>query len=209
MPETEPKATALLATEKKRGRLFWWASVFFVYVLPLAAVSSGVAPVWLGRAIAVSSFTFFVTAAAFWSGLNPNVRMIKGGRYAQPDFAKFRRRTEIELRIVVVLFGILYAYYAALPLASDLIQLSFGERPAVFTDKISYRSTALFGVVLGENSVRFASQKGSYYLFYNWTKPLKMGQSYDFVVLPRSRTILDFHEVVANTPQVPTMHLDP
>ena len=182
--------------DKRRTNLSWWASVFFVYVLPVAAINSGIVPVWLGRTIAISSFTFFVTVAIFWFGLNPKTKMIRGGRYAAPDFAKFRRRTEIEIRIVVVAFGIFFAYSDATPLASDILHLCAGEKPAAFKAEVTYRTTALFGgALLGENSVRLASTNGSYYLFYNWTKQIKVGRSYEFVVLPRSRTILDLDEV--------------
>jgi hypothetical protein len=181
--------------ERKEKRFFWAIAVFFIFVIPVVAVNLQPVPLWLGRATAVSSFTFFLTVAIFWFGLDPKTRMIMGGRLAQPELDRERKKIEIGIRIAVVVFGVFFFWLDAFPLASDLIHLLKGEARTTFTAKVAYRTTALGGVLLGENSVRLVPGGDSYYAFYNWTKPLRVGESYEFVVLPRSRMILDFRGV--------------
>jgi len=100
---------------------YWQLAVFFIFVFPIVAVNLPGVPIWVGRTIAVSSFTFCVTVAIFWFGLSPKTKMIteKGG-LAEPKFDKARSKIEIGIRIAVVAFGILFVVYKTSPLASDL-----------------------------------------------------------------------------------------
>jgi hypothetical protein len=121
--------------------------------------------------------------------------MITGkGGLAERKFDNVRPKIELGIRIAVVAFGILFLIYKTLPLGSDLAHLAAGEKPATFTATITYRTSSFGGVLLGERSVQFARGGMSYSLFYSWTSPLRVGESYEFTVLPRSRLILDFHE---------------
>jgi len=147
-------------------------------------------PIYLGRMVAVSSFTFFGTLAIFWFGISPTIKMIRGG----PS----RPKVELGIRIAVVAFGISFFAYDAWPLASDLLHLAAGEKPAKFTSTVIYRTSGFGGLLLGERSVRFARDGISYYLFYSWTDHLSVGHSYEFTVLPRSRMILDFRESLSS-----------
>lgn len=180
-----------------RKTISWLVAVSLVFVLPIIAVNLNV-PVWIGRMIAVSSFTFFFTVAIFWFGVSPNTKMIVGKRgLADPKFDHVRPRIELAIRIAVVLFGFVFLASNTVPLANDLLHLATGEQPTTLTATITYRTSSPGGLLVGERSVRFDRRGESYYLFYSWTKPLRIGETYVFVVLPRSRMILDFHEGAA------------
>ena len=181
----------------KRVHVYWLVAVFFVFILPIIVTNLRGIPNWLGRAIAVTSLMFFFAPAIFWYGLNPKTKMVRGGGLAEARFDKIRPRIEIGIRIAVVVFGIFFTVFDVLPLASDLYHVVKGEMPATFTAKVRYRTSGLGGVLLGENSIRFEREGKSYYVFYNWTKPLRVGESYEFRVLPRSRMVLDFHKAEA------------
>jgi hypothetical protein len=160
-------------------------AIVFVFLLPVIILSLPWGPVWLRRTIAVSSFTFFVTAGVFWLGLSPKSTMFR-------EETPARLKSERVIRIAVVAFGILFFVYQTSPLASDLFHLVTGEKPTKFTAMVTYRTSSLKGALVGERSVRFGRGGASYYLFYSWTSPLNEGESYEFTVLPRSRMILDF-----------------
>lgn len=178
-----------------KNRSYWVLAILFFFALPIVAVNLPGISIWLGRTIAVSSFTFFMSVAIFWFGLSPKTKMITGkGGLADRKYDNARPKIELGIRIAVVAFGILFLVYKTLPLASDLAHLAAGEKPTRLTATITYRTSSFGGVLLGERSVQFARGGQSYYLFYSWTSTLRVGESYEFTVLPRSRLILDFRE---------------
>ena len=157
-------------------------------------MSLPIVPSVVGRAVAVSSFIFFMAAASSWYGLNPKVRMTRPGRKLnEPRFDVVRPHIEIALHALVVWAGFLFVLLVAVPLAADLVQLERGEKLAKFTGRIIRRTSGFGGLLLGERSVQFVRGGESYYLFYCWRASLHAGQTYEFTVLPRSRMILDFH----------------
>jgi len=181
------------AKAESKSRIGYWLALFFLFVLPLMMVSPSWIPPWVGRAAAVSSFTFFATIAVFWRGLSPKSKMIRGGRLSESRFDNVRPKIERGMRLLVVAFGFLLSFYVALPLALDLFHLAGGEKPTTITAVVKYKSVPLGGIWFVHQSVRFTRDAVSYSLFYSW-KPLQVGSSYQFTLLPRSREILDFHE---------------
>jgi hypothetical protein len=166
--------------------------IALVFVLPVVIVSLPGIPVWLSRSIAVSTFIFFTTVGIFWFGLSPKSKMIMGGSLAESRYDRVRPKIDLGIRGVVVAFGVLFFVYKTLPLGKDIFHLATGEKPTKLTATVAYRTSSMGAVLLGERSVRFARDTTSYYLFYSWTSPLYIGESYEFLVLPRSRMILDF-----------------
>jgi hypothetical protein len=179
---------------QNRRRISYWVAAFFFFIFPSIMVSLPWIPIWLGRLIAVSTFTFFGTLAIFWYGLSPRSKMIrKGGKLNEPRFNRVRPKIERVMRALIVGFGAFFSFYVTLPLASDLVHLAAGEKPAIITGIPADKSVPLGGLWFLKQSVRFGREADSYSLFYSW-KPLRVDASYEFVVLPRSRVILDFRE---------------
>lgn len=177
-------------------KFFRIIAIFFLLVFPLIMVSLPGIAVWIGRAIAVSSPVLFATLGIFWLGISPKSQMIReGARLSEPRFSNVRPIVEKGMRLLFVTFGVFWLFEITVPLTSDLLHLAFGEKRASLTATVFDRSTAFLGVLFGERSVRFRPDGKSYYLLYSWRSPLHVGESYEFIVPPRSRMILDFREV--------------
>ncbi|HWY08065.1 MAG TPA: hypothetical protein VNY24_14490 [Candidatus Acidoferrales bacterium] len=162
--------------------------LFFILISLLGA------PAWIGRAIAVSIFALCATIGIFWFGLSPKSKMIRaGGKFNEPQFDEVRPQIEKGIRILVVAFGVFFAFYVSVPVGSDLIHLVGGEKPIRITAVAKDNSIPLFGLWFVHQTVRFQRGGESYSLFFSW-EHVRIGASYEFVVLPRSREILDFHE---------------
>jgi len=169
-----------------------------VFILPAVIVSVRSIPVTIGRTIAVSSFFFFLPIAILVYGLNPKTRMIlPAGKFSEPRYDKARQKIELAIRLCVVLFGIFVLVTDTLPFTTDLIHRATGEKPTEFTATVTDTSAGLGAVLVGKRSVRFSPRDDSYYLLYCWSQ-LKIGHTYEFSVLPRSRMILDFRAAATN-----------
>jgi hypothetical protein len=182
---TEPK------TGNRSMRILY---AVLLFVVPYVVISLPGVPRWLGRTVAASIFIFFMTVATFWFGLSPKSKMIRpGGKLSQPQFDSVRPLIERRIRILVVVFGVFAFFTITLPFTEDLIQLAAGQKPLRITGTTTDKSIPLFGVWFLEQSVRLTRGGKNYSLFYSW-EPLRVGKTYEFVVLPRTRLILDFRE---------------
>lgn len=115
-----------------------------------------------------------------------------GGKLAQPQYADVRPKIERNIRIVVLAFGVFFFFILTLPFSEDLIQLAATQKLLRITEVVrsghsGYRSGPRLSVSLS------GSQKD--YTLYYPTKTLNVGDNYEFVVLPRSRVILDYREL--------------
>src|SRR5579863_7506719 len=105
-------------TKMKRNIILYYLGILFL--LPFILTDLPWIPVWLGRAMGVAVFIFFMAALIFWYGLSPKTKMIRGGKLSEPRFDKLRPQIEKAIRILVVAFGVFFFYEEALPLSSDL-----------------------------------------------------------------------------------------
>jgi hypothetical protein len=79
----------------------------------------------------------------------------------------------------------------SLPFAEDLIQVAVGHRLSRTTKAVTYVRHS--GRAPSQDIGLSGSDK-NYYLFYP-SKTLKVGNTYEFVVLPQSRMILDYDDL--------------
>jgi hypothetical protein len=150
-------------------------------------------PQWLGRTIATSILIFAFTASIFWYALSSKTKMIlPSGKLSQPQYDGVRPTIERNLRVLVVLFGAFVSYYITIPFSVDLARLVGGETPFGVTGIVTSKSVPLFGLWFLEQSVRVSGEMKAKYLYYSW-EPIRIGETYDFVVLPRSRVVIEFH----------------
>jgi|HubBroStandDraft_2_1064218.scaffolds.fasta_scaffold83564_2 hypothetical protein len=167
------------------------AFFFLLFVFPYWLLSLHTFQQWVSRAIAVSLFLTLMISATFWYGLSSKTRMIMpGGRLSQPQFDDFRPQMEKRIRIFIVLFGVFACIVMGIPFARDLIQLSSTREPIRITATTVDKSVPLFGLWFLEQSVRISRPGLEYHLFYS-LQPLLVGQKYEFLILPRSRVILE------------------
>jgi len=165
-----------------------WLVVIAILLGPYLFLQSPGVPQALGRTIAVSIWAFCAPAAILWFGLKS--QMIRpGGKLYQPQFDDVRPKIERNLRILVMAFGVFYFFILTLPFAEDLIQLGNSQKLLRITEEVKYRRSGRGPM----QSIGLSYRDKSYYLFYG-TKLLKVGSAYEFVILPRSRMILDYTE---------------
>jgi hypothetical protein len=120
--------------------------------------------------------------------------ILPSGKLSQPQYDSVRPTIERNIRVLVVLFGAFFSYYITFPFSIDFARLVGGETPLKMTGIVRGRSVPLLGLWFVEQSVRiFPETKAKYYLYYSW-RPLRVGETYEFVVLPHSRVIIEFHE---------------
>lgn len=167
--------------------------MFQLFIILLAFVApylflhlSGVAPTVV-RIATISLFAFGGPIAILWFGLKS--QMIRpGGKLYQPKFDGVRPQIERNMRILVLAFGCFVLYFLTLPFGIDLFRLATGEKPLRIMETVTHESRSFRSPVL---SVSFSDEAKDYELFYP-TKPLLAGHTYQLVVLPRSRLILDY-----------------
>jgi hypothetical protein len=168
--------------------------VLLLFVVPFIVLSIPGLPHWMGRVIGISIFIFFMTIGSFWYGLSPTTVMIRpGAKLARPEFDSIRPHIERGMRATVIIFAVFFLVVVTRPFTMDLIQLARGGKPVEITARPVAKQVPLFGIWFVEQSVRFVRGDKDYSLFYS-SQPLRVGEEYEFIVLPRSRLILDFRE---------------
>ena len=77
----------------------------------------------------------------------------------------------------------------------DVGRLVGGAKPQRTTDVVREKFVPLFGVWFLEQSVRVSQEpKKKYALYFCW-QPLHVGGKYEFLIMPRSRVIVQSREV--------------
>jgi hypothetical protein len=164
-----------------------------IFVIPFVIVAIPAIPQWLGRTIASSILIFSFTVAVFWYGISSKTKMIlPGAKLNQPQYDSVRPTIERNIRILVVLFGAFFAWYITIPFSIDLARLVAGEKPIEITRVVRRRSVPLFGLYFIEQSVKISEDSKTKSLYYSW-EPIRAGETYEFVFLPRSQIIIEFH----------------
>src|SRR5436305_1655140 len=90
-------------------------------------------PRWEGRILVMAVLWPAINGWMLWYGINPKTKMMT----PDPQFDKNRGRHETELRIVIIAFGLLMAYWMTLPLAADLIALARGAKLVSKTNAVA------------------------------------------------------------------------
>src|SRR6185312_1949306 len=175
----------------KSSRMYLFLAVL---VLPYILVSLPHIPLWLGHTAATSVLVFLGTAGILWVGLSRRSKFVRtSGKLSEPQYADSLPKVEKGIRLMVLGLALLICFTTTFPLASDLGRLAVGNEPARIAGVVAYRTVPFMGIVVMAQSIRFSRKSGSYYSFYS-LKPIRVGTSYEFVVLPRSRFIVDFRK---------------
>jgi hypothetical protein len=164
-----------------------------VLVVPYILLSLPGVPPWLGRTIAISILAFASTSFCFLAGLIPKMSLISvGPKLRRPEFDAIRPKLERNLRLFVLGLGALVFFFFTLPITEDVIHLCAGEKPVQIVETPLSASTP-FGVWFLVQFIRFSPTEGSYSLLYSFTR-VHAGKKYEFLTLPESHMVLEFHE---------------
>jgi len=164
-----------------------WVAFLSILIGPYLVLRLPGVPQALGRAVAVAILLFGAPVAIIWFGLKS--QMIRpGAKLYDPQFDSVRPRIELVIRILVLAFGVFFFFVLTIPLGEDLFLLAVGQKPLQVMKTVKYKRYGNRGpsVSIG------LSDEGEEYKLYYPTKSLRNGDTYEFVVLPRSRTVLDY-----------------
>ena len=114
-----------------------------------------------------------------------------GAKLSEPKFGRARPKIEMGLRVLVVAFGVFFFWSLTLPVAEDLVLVAAGQNLLRITKTVKYRRSGRPGNP--RESIGLSDEDKPYQLYYP-TKALRVGDTYQFVVLPRSRMILDYRQ---------------
>lgn len=165
-----------------------------VYAVGIAAVIYVMvyitgAPQWLAQIIVVSLAFLALNIWILWYGFSRKNKMIN----SDPEFDTHRRRHEIELRIVVIAFGLLMAYWMTVPLAVDLIGLIRGGNIIQRTNAVAMHEVGGTSDWFLYQSVEFSvNGKIEAYTFFLLPQRTMAGATYDLIALPRTHIILEY-----------------
>ena len=164
-----------------------WAAFISVFIGPYLVLRLPGVPQTLGRAVAMSVLLLGAPVAIIWFGLKS--QMIRpGAKLYEPQFDRVRPRVELLTRILVLAFGVFCFFVLTLPLGEDLLLLAVGQKPLRVMKTVKYKRYGSRGPMV---SIGLSDEDEEYKLYYP-TKDLRNGDIYEFVVLPRSRTVLDY-----------------
>lgn len=167
-----------------------WAVVLSILIGPYLVLRLPGAPQASGRGVIVSVLLLGAPVAILWFGFKS--QMIRpGGKLSEPKFDRARPKIEVAMRMLLVAFGVIFFWSSTLPFAEDLALIAVGKKPLRITKTVKYMRSGRPGNP--RESIGFSDDDKAYQLYYP-TKALRVGDTYEFVVLPRSRMILDYHQ---------------
>jgi len=167
-----------------------WAVVLSILIGPYLLLRLPGAPQASSRGTIVSVLLISAPVAILRFALKS--QMIRpGGNLDQPKFDTVRPKIEMGLRALVVVFGVFFFWGLTLPVAEDLVLLSAGQNLFRITKTVKYMRSGRPGNP--RESIGLSDEDEPYQLYYP-TKALRVGDTYEFVVLPRSRMILDYRQ---------------
>jgi membrane protease YdiL (CAAX protease family) len=182
-----------MSESKTRNSTTWIVLVVIGLVIPNILIYSNVFPRWVARTAAVAivcvAMTFFFT----WKSLSPKSRIIvPNSPYNAPRYEASRPKIVLGIRIFFAALAVFCLFYFVIPLSEDIVGLVRGQKPEQITETIEGKSSFVFGILV--QWVGLSDSDGQYSLWYSW-EPLHLNETYAFTILPRSRVIVDFHEV--------------
>lgn len=163
-------------------------AVVFIFG-PYLFLASPNTPQASGRTLVLATWAFAVPIAILWFGLKGQM-LRPGAKLYQAKYDESRPTIVRGIRLVVLGFGVFYLLVLSLPIGEDLTRAAATHAflrvraSVVNVGGSSYHSVSL--------TVTLSDDSKGYSLFYP-IKPLKIGQSYEFVLLPHSRMILDYN----------------
>jgi hypothetical protein len=168
-------------------------------VIPYLLLSVPGVPPPLGRTIGASILCLGAASFFILGGLVPKLKLISvGPKLRRPEFDDIRPMLERRLRLIAIGLGV-FMLFLARPLVVDVVHLCKGERPVQIVE-IPRSTSSVFGLWFLVQFVNVSPSEPSHTLIYS-VSPIRAGRKYEFLLLPRSHLILDFHELDSESQQ--------
>jgi len=171
---------------------------FILFVFPIVCITAAGENEWIGRLITLTVVFTFGIPTLFWWALNPKSNFItKRAKLNQPKFKKIKRYIDFLMRLVIIAFGICLLWGTAIPLAIGVGSLMRDERPVVVRGCTTSITTPfpLLEFLSQEIVLENTGDKTTYRFWYSLRPRLKHNRNYEFLILPRSRLVLEAKEL--------------
>jgi hypothetical protein len=126
------------------------------------------------------------------------MKMVKeGGKLTRPEYSKMGSYVAFGFRVFFCLTGLTLLFWGVVPIGIDVGLLMFNREPVVIHGNIKYNNSA-FGLWFMYQGVGVETYTGNtkhYHLLYSTKQRLPVDNSYELLVLPRSKIVLKAKEI--------------
>lgn len=171
-----------------------WGVVVVVFLLPFMSIVLAGKYKWAGRMVGLSIVIPFSAPAILWYALNPkSIFLRKGAKLHKPELSKVKAHVTLIMRITLVILALILLWGIVVPFASDLIEFVGGQKPVVVRGIVSTVQTPfpLLEFISQEIVLEEKGTTTSYRFFYPLRPELRKGATYELIILPKSRIVLE------------------
>jgi len=166
------------------------------FALPFGCVLL-IKPEWLGRLLATGIFFCLGAGLGLWYGFCPKSRIItKEAKLSNPEFKKVKPRITLILRTLFVTLGLILLWQG-LFFSIDTAEMMAKSNYTFIQGRVKLNNSP-FGMWFLRQGIVLDDKEGkekSYGLMYSLAPRLKRNTNYEFLVLRRSRIILEAREL--------------
>lgn len=171
----------------------WWVPVAFI-ILPLITIFLAGLHEWIVRIVVLAIVFPLGIATLLWYALSPKTQIIKtGAKLNDPNFSnKTRRRVNLFLRVLLCLVGLMLMVSAGRFFLDIGSILGGGVSRAV--EGYVCDNSSFFGLWFLYQKITLKHDediRGQYYLFYSCKPRIHRNTYYEFLILPRSKVVLE------------------
>jgi hypothetical protein len=161
-------------------------------------------PEWLARFVAITGFSLVAPIAILVFGLTIEAKIAGGGGYfAKPRPERNGKNIVFVYRAIIVIFGLFMFYVGTIPTLYDAFQLT--RQGGIYLKQIQGRVTnnsSPFGMYFFSQGLKVEIQKGEKNenceaIFL--PRHANLGQTYKFLIAPKSGMVLDYENASPST----------
>ena len=177
--------------------------ILIAFVSPLLSFVF-IKPEWLARFVATTGFSIVAPIAILVFGLTIKAKIAGGsGYFAKPRPEKTGRNIVFFWRALIVIFGLFMFYVGTIPTLYDAFQLT--RQGEIYLKQVKGRvveNSSPSGMYFLHQGLAVEIKKGEQYENFNAIFLLRhanLGQTYTFLIAPKSRMVLDFENASPDT----------
>jgi len=167
-------------------------------IFPIISIAMAGKHEWLVRIFVLIIVFGLGTPIFIWWAVNPKSQFIsKSAKLNQPKYNKVKRNVTLLMRLFFLIIGFILFCGILVPFAIDVCSIVFaGEQPVVISAYAAHSSgIPLIELLNQEIIIEEDGVKSSYYFWYSLKPRLRRGVKYEFLILLRSKLILQARRI--------------
>ncbi|HTR43262.1 MAG TPA: hypothetical protein VMH87_16745 [Pseudomonadales bacterium] len=183
---------AKASPKKSKLRKYTWLVVFVVPLLSFLFIKEE----WKSRLVAITGYLLLINICAFIWGLNPKANFSK----TRPKEGQERRWLIKEriVRILVICFAIFFLYFCTYPEVTESMGVIHNGRASLLQTEGKVQEVHFdYGMFFLYQTIVIEDKRGWRHDFsaFFFGSPAKIGTTYDFLTMPKSKIILEWDPV--------------